>query len=61
LVASSYGLAKLIQSILFGVEARDPLVFVGISVVLTLVALAAVWLPALRASRVNPLTALRYE
>jgi predicted permease len=60
-VASAYGLARLIQSILFGVKARDPLVFVGIPVVLAVVALVAVWLPAMRASRVDPLTALRYE
>jgi putative ABC transport system permease protein len=60
-VASSYGLARLIQSILFGVKARDPLVFIGIPIVLTVVALIAVWLPAMRASRVDPLTALRYE
>src|SRR5262249_51517573 len=60
-VASAYGLAKLIQSILFGVQARDPLVFVGIPVALAVVALVAVWLPAMRASRVDPLTALRYE
>jgi predicted permease len=60
-VASAFGLAKLIQSILFGVQARDPLVFVGIPIVLAVVALVAVWLPAMRASRVDPLTALRYE
>jgi predicted permease len=60
-VASAYGLAQLIQSILFGVNARDPLVFVGIPIVLAVVALIAVWLPALRASRVDPLTALRCE
>jgi ABC-type lipoprotein release transport system permease subunit len=60
-VASAFGLAKVIQSILFGVQARDPLVFVGIPIVLAVVALIAVWLPAMRASRVDPLTALRYE
>jgi putative ABC transport system permease protein len=60
-VAAAYGLARLIQSILFGVDPRDPLVFVGIPVVLAAVALIAVWLPALRASRVDPLTALRCE
>src|SRR5262249_14850585 len=60
-VGAAYGLAKLIQSILFGVNARDPLVFVGIPIVLAAVSLIAVWLPAMRASRVDPLTALRYE
>jgi ABC-type antimicrobial peptide transport system permease subunit len=60
-VAAAYGLARLIQSILFGVNARDPLVFVGIPIVLAVVALVAVCLPAMRASRVDPLTALRYE
>jgi ABC-type lipoprotein release transport system permease subunit len=51
----------LIASFLFGVKAWDPLVFIAVPVILTAVALAAVWLPAMRASRVDPVRALRYE
>jgi ABC-type antimicrobial peptide transport system permease subunit len=54
-------LAKLIESLLFGVSARDPLVFVAVPVILTAVALIAVWLPARRATRIDPIDALRCE
>lgn len=60
-VAAAFTLARLISTFLFGVTARDPLVFVGVPAVLTAVAVLAVWIPARRASRVDPLTALRYE
>jgi putative ABC transport system permease protein len=60
-LAGAFGLTKLLDSFLFGVQARDPMTFVVIPILLALVALAAVWLPALRASRVDPLEALRYE
>jgi ABC-type antimicrobial peptide transport system permease subunit len=60
-IASAFGLTRFIASFLFGVQARDPVVFVGIPILLTAVALLAVWLPAGRASRVDPLVALRYE
>ena len=53
--------ARLIESQLFGLNATDPLTLIAASVVLTIVALLAGYLPARRASRVNPLNALRYE
>ncbi len=60
-VASALGLTKLIASVLFGVKARDPFVFVSVPVLLGLASLVAVWLPARRATRVDPVDALRYE
>jgi predicted permease len=60
-VGSALGLTRLIASLLFGVTPWDPLVFATIPLVLTAIALMAVWLPAGRASRVNPIVALRYE
>lgn len=58
---SAFGLSSVIASLLFGVQARDPMVFVGVPVLLGFIALIAVWLPARRASRVDPISALRYE
>jgi predicted permease len=53
--------AKLISAQLFGLKPTDPLTLIGAAVVLTVVAMLAGYLPARRASRVNPLHALRYE
>ena len=57
--ATAYVLSRYMRSLLFGVEVRDPLVFVGVPLLLAVIALAAVWIPAARASRVDPLGALR--
>ena len=60
-LVASFGLTRLMASFLYGVQARDPVVFVVMPLVLTIVSLLAVWLPARRASTVSPLTALRAE
>jgi predicted permease len=59
--AAAFGLSRVIESLLYGVTSRDPIVFVGVPAVLCLVALIAVWLPALRATRIDPIDALRCE
>jgi ABC-type antimicrobial peptide transport system permease subunit len=58
-IGSAYWLARYMKSLLFGVEVRDPMVFVGVPVLLAVIALLAVWIPAARASRIDPLGALR--
>jgi predicted permease len=60
-LAASFGLTRLIAAFLFGVRPWDPTVFTLAPVILAAVAFFAVWLPARRASRVDPIIALRYE
>ena len=60
-IGAAFGLTRLIASFLFGVKTWDPLVFVTVPVILSLVALLAVWMPATHASRLDPQQALRIE
>jgi putative ABC transport system permease protein len=58
-LAAAYALAKQLESFVFGVTVRDPLVFITIPLVLGAIAVIAVWWPAQRATRVDPAVALR--
>jgi len=60
-LAASFGLTRLIASFLFGVKTWDPTAFIAVPAVLCAVAFIAVWMPAMRASRVEPMRALRVE
>jgi putative ABC transport system permease protein len=60
-LAGALALTRLMKTLLFGVSANDPLTFGSITLLLALVALLACWLPARRATRVNPIIALRRE
>ena len=60
-LAAALGLTRLMKSLLFGVGAMDPVTFISVAMLLLLVALAASYIPARRAMRVDPLVALKYE
>ncbi|HTS62147.1 MAG TPA: FtsX-like permease family protein [Candidatus Acidoferrales bacterium] len=60
-LGAAYGLTRLLKSMLFGVTANDPATLIAASAALVMAALAARFLPACRAARVDPVIALRSE
>ena len=60
-VAASLAAVRTVERLLFGVSPTDPQTFVMVPLGLTAVAFLACWIPARRATRLNPLTALRHE
>ena len=60
-IGAAFWLTRLLASFLFGVKTWDPAVFITVPLVLASVALFAVWIPATRASKLNPMQALRVE
>ncbi|NOT34873.1 MAG: ABC transporter permease [Candidatus Eisenbacteria bacterium] len=60
-LAGAYGMTRLMASVLFGVSPNDPPTFVGVTLILAFSALLAAWVPADRATRVDPMVALRSE
>ncbi len=60
-IAGALALGRLLGSLLYQVKPADPIILASVAAVLAAVALAACWVPALRATRTDPMTALRYE
>jgi ABC-type antimicrobial peptide transport system permease subunit len=60
-LGAAYGLTRLLAQLLFGIKTTDPVAYTAVALTLIAVALVATIIPALRATRVDPLNALRYE
>jgi putative ABC transport system permease protein len=60
-LAAAFGTTRFISSFLYGISPTDPLTFIDVTLILAAVALAAVFVPARRATSIDPMTALRYE
>lgn len=60
-IIAGLALTQLMRSLLFGVNAADPLTFAGVAILLTVVAIGACYIPARRATHTDPIVALRHE
>ena len=60
-LGAALGLTRLMEALLYGVSPMDPLTFVSVATALTIVALAASYFPARKASKVDPVVAIRFD